>query len=74
MRLPSEVEPFTAERRRMRAWWRPHRSLPPEALFLLVVAAIALGLCSAAAPPRPAVTASVAPACSDAAQPCRGRP
>jgi hypothetical protein len=35
---------------------------------------IALSLYALAAPPRPAVTASVAPQCADAPQPCRGRP
>lgn len=55
-----------------RAWFRPTaRRMPPECVFMLVVMGMALGLYLAVAPPRPAVTASVAPACADSTPPCR---
>lgn len=57
---------------RRRAWFRP-RSAPPEVYFLAAVMLLAAGLYALAAPPRPATVASIAPACADASQPCRGR-
>lgn len=73
MRLPSEVELFTCERRHMqRAWWRKRRGLSPECVALLALLALAAGFWLAAPPPRPAAVASIAPLCADAAQPCRG--
>lgn len=50
--------------------FRP-RSAPPELLFIAAVALLAAWLYSLATAPRHAVTASVAPACADAPQPCR---
>lgn len=55
-----------------RAWFRPHRSLPPEAVAFLFIALLALAFYMVAPAPRGAVTAFAAPACADAPQPCRG--
>lgn len=55
-----------------RSWFRDRPRLPPEAIFLAAVMGLALGLWLAVAPPRPAVTASIAPVCADSsAQPCK---
>ena len=44
MQLPSEVELFEAERRRL-SWHRPRRRRPsPEAIFLILLCGVALGL------------------------------
>ncbi len=56
-----------------RARFRPARRMPPEFVALLALLLLAAGFWLMAPPPRPAVTASISPACADAAQPCRGR-
>lgn len=55
------------------AWFRRSRT-PPELIFMAAVVLVALAGCLATSPPRPAVTASIAPICADSSfKPCRGQ-